>query len=209
MPREAPDSFFYREIRDFNIEFLALLGTARQASHGSVFGLERSLIEQIGQLPPPALEAMATTPCMLASLAGARRSLRTSRLAEPPPPADPGWEQEVRVFAARFVTYAWQVARRDSLHAVLCVGTAAASLMAQTSYRELHALSGRPTGQIEARFSNHPRFWSDLTYAARAGRADELALSRLAAIQLATAEFEALRRPGDAGPGSQALAARA
>ena len=40
MQREAPDMQFYAEIRDLNIEFLALVAEGRRCCHGPVFGLD-------------------------------------------------------------------------------------------------------------------------------------------------------------------------
>ena len=179
---------------DFNVEFLGLVAAARHACHGAAFGLERPIIERIGQLTPAQLEAMAATPCVLASLAGERLSARHSFLAEPPPAPDPVWAEEARVFAARFLTYAWQMVRRDSLHAVLCFGPAVDTLSVQMSYGELRLVARRELRQLEARFRDHPRFWIDLVRAAREGRSAELRMAQLAAIPLATAEMQAARR---------------
>jgi hypothetical protein len=194
MQREAPDSFFYREIKDFNIEFLGLVAAARHACHGAAFGLERPIIERIGLLSPTQLEAMASTPCLLASLASDRQAVRQSFLAEPPPAPDPVWVEESRLFAARLLTYAWQMMRRDSLHAVLCVGPATESLSAGMSYGEMRAVARRDLRQLEARFHGHPRFWLDLTLAARDGRNADLRMAQLASIALATGEMQGTRR---------------
>ena len=191
MQREAPDSHFYKEIMDFNIEFLGLVAAARLACHGSAFGLERPIIERIGMLTTGQLEAMAATPCLLASLSSDRASARMTFLAEPPPPPDPAWAEESRVFAARLLTYAWQMVRRDSLHAVLCVGPAVERLSPKTSYGELRQVARRDLRQLEARFHRHQRFWIDLARAARDGRSEELRVAQLAAIPLATAEMNA------------------
>ncbi|MBM4195575.1 MAG: hypothetical protein FJ197_00555 [Gammaproteobacteria bacterium] len=194
MQREAPDSLFYREIRDFNLEFLGLLAAAREAGHGAAFGLARPTIESIARLSAAQLEAMAMTPCMLASLAR-ERGLRVTRLAEPPVAADPRWMEDSRVFAARLLTYAWQVARRDSLHAVLCVGPAADVISPDMSYGELRALARGDLRRVEARFHEHPRFWPDLVRAARDGHAEEMRLAQLAAIPLATTDVGPPRPP--------------
>lgn len=66
MQREAPDTHFYAEISDFNLEFLGLLVEARQRCHGGVFGLDSAVVEQISRLNAAQLVAMAATPCLLA-----------------------------------------------------------------------------------------------------------------------------------------------
>ena len=69
MQREAPDTHFYAEMRDLNLEFLGLLAAGRQCCHGPVFGLDTAVVDQISRLDPPQLEAMAATPCLLAGFA--------------------------------------------------------------------------------------------------------------------------------------------
>jgi len=61
MQREAPDTHFYVEIRDFNLEFLGLVAEARQRCHGPVFGLDPAVIDQVGRMNPAQLEEMGAS----------------------------------------------------------------------------------------------------------------------------------------------------
>jgi hypothetical protein len=136
MQREPPDTHFYAEIRDLNLEFLGLLAAGRRCCHGPVFGLDTAVVDQISRLNPPQLEAMAVTPCLLAGFS-ASRPARAARIAEPPPAGDPEWSAHARLFAAGLLTYALQMARRDSLMAALCAGSAAGSLAGDTGFRDI------------------------------------------------------------------------
>jgi hypothetical protein len=193
MRREAPDTRFYSEIKDLNVEFLALVAAARDRCHGPVFGLDSAVVEHIGRLAPAQLEAMAETPCLLAGFAAARAPRFDSRVAEPAPVSDPQWTGRARLFAAGLLTYAWQVARRDSLRAALCIGPSAAALAGDTSFRDIRGYADRALLHLEARFRRSHRFWPDLVRAGREGHPERLQLARLTAIQLATAELRGAR----------------
>ncbi len=187
MQREAPDTHFYAEISDFNLEFLGLVAQARQRCHGAVFGLDTAVVEQVSRMNPAQLEAMAEAPCLLAGFAAGRGN-RPARIAEPAPTGDPEWAGHARLFAAGLLTYAWQMARRDSLRAALCIGPDAHRLAGNTSLRDIRGYADRALQHLEARFRAHARFWPDLVRATRDGRPERLLLARLTAIQLATLE---------------------
>ena len=52
MQCEAPDTHFYAEMRDFNLEFLALVAAGRSRCHGALFGLDVAVVEQISRFNP-------------------------------------------------------------------------------------------------------------------------------------------------------------
>lgn len=190
MRREAPDTRFYNEIKDLNIEFLGLIAAARDACHGAAFGLDSAVVGHIARLGPLQLEAIAETPCILAGFAEAA-ARPVSRVAEPAPSSDPEWTARARLFTAGLLTYAWQVSRSDALRAALCVGPAAATLAGDTRFRDIRGYADRALVHLQARFRRSGRFWPDLVRAARDGDPDRLHLARLTAIQLATAEVNA------------------
>jgi hypothetical protein len=187
MQREAPDSIFFREINDFNAEFLALLAAAATRYSGPMLGLDSAILEPIAKLSGAQLEAIAGTPCLLAGFAVARRQ-RALRVAESQPSTDAAWTEQARLFAAGLLTYAWQMARRDPLRAALCLGPQAQALVAGTTLRDIRSSAERNLQHLEARFASHSRFWPDLVRAARDGRPERIQLARLTAIQLATLE---------------------
>ena len=186
MQREAPDTHFYAEIRDFNVEFLGLVAAAVGRCHGPVFGLDPGVVEPIGRLDPSQLAAMAATPCLLAGFAA--RAPRPARVAEPPPAIDPEWAEQARLFAAGLFVYASRMARRDSLRAALCASGAVAAVAALPGGGDIRGHATRALQHLEARFSRHARFWPDLVRASRDGHAERLHLARLTAIQLAMSE---------------------
>jgi hypothetical protein len=187
MQREPPDTHFYAEVRDLNLEFLSLLAAGRRCCIGPVFGLDTAVVDQIARFNPAELDAMAATPCLLAGF-GANLGTRTVRIAEPPPAGDPEWGVHARLFAAGLLTYVLQMARRDALLAALCAGSAAGSLAGATGFRDIRGYAERALQHLEARFRRQSRFWPDLVRATRDGRPERLHLARLSAIQLATSE---------------------
>jgi hypothetical protein len=192
MRREAPDTHFYAEIRDLNLEFLGLIAAGKQCCHGPVFGLDAAIVEQISRFSRAELETMAATPCLLAGFGGGRGA-RPARIAEPSPSSDAQWVGHARLFAAGLLTYVLQMAGRDPLRAALCAGSTAGAPACGTAYRDICAGADRALERLEARFRRQTRFWPDLIRATRDGHPERLQLARLSAIQLAT--FEAGRRP--------------
>jgi hypothetical protein len=193
MQREAPDTHFYAEIRDFNLEFLGLVTAAKARCHGAVLGLDPGVVEALGRLDPAQLGEVAATPCLLAGFAP--RPSRPGRIAEPPPALDPDWAEQARLFAAGLLTYVSQMSR-DPLRAALCASAGMTTIAAAPGARDLRGDAHRALQHLEARFSRHARFWPDLVRASRDGHPERLHLARLTAIQLAMSE----RRPGGATP---------
>jgi hypothetical protein len=195
MEREAPDKHFYAEMRDLNLEFLALLAQCRHRPAGApLFGLDAAVLEPLGRLGAVQLEAMAATPCLLAGFrATPPRGL--ARVAEPRPGEEPGCCADARVFAASLLTYAWQMARRDPLRAALCAGAPRDEPATGLRFRDIPGYASRALLHLEARFCRHARFWPDLVRAARDGQSQRMELARLTAIQLAVSETGLPRRP--------------
>ncbi len=206
MRREAPDTHFYAEIRDLNLEFLGLVAAGRRHCHGSIFGLDAGVVDPISRFSRAQLEAMAATPCLLAGFATSRGA-RAIRIAEPPPAADPDWSAHARLFAAELLTYVLQMRRRDPLRAALCASIAAGSLAGtlagDSAYRDIRGYADRALQHLEARFRRQTRFWPDLVRATREGHPERLQLARLSAIQLATSE--AGRPAPDAAPATRVV----
>jgi hypothetical protein len=194
MDRKAPDTHFYAELRDMNLEFLGLVARGGRPPGGSLFGLDAAVVDQVARFSAAQLEAMAGTPCLLAGFRAAPPRV-LARVAEPSPGESPLWAEQARVFAASLLTYTSQMARRDPLRAALCTGPAMDVPAAGLRFRDIQGYANRALLHLEARFCRHPRFWPDLVRTAREGHAARLELARLTAIQLASAEVGASRRP--------------
>lgn len=193
MRREAPDTRFFFEIKDFNMEFLTLLAAAPDHGPQGLFGLDGAIVSQVARMTPGQLETMADVPCLLAGF-GTRRSREPAGVAEPSPAMQAAaWAGHARLFAAELLTYTWQMARRDPLRAALCLGADALPLVDKASVRDIHVYANRALQHLQARFLGHWRFWPDLVCATREGRTERIQLARLTAIQAAT--LEARRRP--------------
>lgn len=206
MQCEAPDTRFYAEIRDMNLEFLGLVAAGRARCHGPVFGLDSAVVDQLVRLNPVQLEAIATTPCLLAAFATARSRGGAAWIAESPPIGDAQWADQTRLFGAGLLTYIWQMSRRDSLRAALCAGPAAATLVGALSFREIRGHADLALQRLEARFRRPTRFWPDLIRATRDGHEERMHLARLTAIQLATSEAGQSPWPVPWNPAPRALA---
>jgi hypothetical protein len=205
MRREAPDTRFFREIQDFNLEFLGLVATAWSSSQRPVFGLDSSVMEPLAHLNSEQMEAIAAAPCLLAGFSSTRRA-RAPRIAEPGPSDDGGWSEQARLFAAGLLTYCWQMARRDPLRAALCVGSEAQALVGGATVRDIRGYADRALQHLEARFCAHTRFWPDLVRATRDNHPERLQLARLTAIQAAT--LEAGRRSVQSQSGTLSVSVR-
>ena len=196
MRPEAPDTRFYAELRDLNREFLRLVVDGRRHRSGSLFGLDAAIADQIARLTAPQLQGVAETRCLLAGLGRPARQFEVLGIAETRPDGtDPRWLDAARVFAASLVTYAWQVVRRDSLRAALCLGPLAAEFR-ELEFREAQRYSAVALLHLEARFHQHQRLWPDLVRAARDGNEEGLRLARLGAVQLALSDTATRRLPG-------------
>ncbi len=194
MPREAPDRHFYAEMRDLNLEFLTLVARCRPRPGAGLFGLDAAVMGSLGHLSAAQFEAIAATPCLLASFRALPRH-GLSQVAEPPLADDPAWGGDTRVFAAGLLTYLWQIAGRDRLQAALCAGLQAEASATGLRFRDIPGCASRALLNLEARFCRQARFWPDLVRAAREGEPRRLELLRLTALQLAVAEAGSVRQP--------------
>lgn len=185
---EAPDSLFYAEIRDFNLQFLRLIASVRQTRPDAQFGLDPVIAETIGRFNVAQLEAVAATPCLLARF---NPTPRTGLYVAESAATD--WDERARLFATGLLTFLGQMARRDPLQAALCLGGAEELLARDGPFRDIRSQADRALQHLEARFRRNQRFWPDLIQAARDGHSEQLQLARLAAIQLTSSEGMGLR----------------
>jgi len=190
MQCEGPDTQFFAEIRELNLEFVELLAQARDRGEVSVFGLDSALLDAIRRLGHAQREAIAATPCLLAGFHAGNAGAVALGVAEPLPGHHAQWITAARLFAAGVLGYAWQMARRDRLRAALCAGPVASMLAGKMSFREMRGTAEHALQRLEARFHGRHRFWPDLISAARDGHAGRLDLARLTAIQLAIGELD-------------------
>ncbi len=190
MQCEGPDTQFFAELRELNLEFLELLVQARDRGEASVFGLDSAVLDAIRRLAGAQREAIAATPCLLAGFRAGNAGRVALGVAEPLPERHAQWVTAARLFAAGVLGYAWQMARRDPLRAALCAGPVASTLAGQMSFREMRGAGEQALQKMEARFHGRSRFWPDLVSAARDGHDARLDLARLTAIQLAIGELD-------------------
>jgi hypothetical protein len=188
MRPEPPDSRFYAEITDLNLEFLRLVADSRRHRAEAVFGLEPTIADLIARLTSAQLLAIAETRCLLAGLRQPLRLFAATGVAEARGElSDRRWLEAAQVFAAGLITYAWQVARRDPLRATLCLGALAPEFR-ELGFRDAQRYSAAAPGHLEARFHAHSRLWTDLVTAAYRGGEDRLRLARLGVVQVALSD---------------------
>lgn len=193
MQCKPPDTRFYDDLKDLNVEFLNLIVAHGHSWQKPVLGLDAGSASALRRLSDSELAFIATAPGLLAGFT-----------VLPPPPgvsepradlhqSDERWLESTRLFCIGMMTYLWQMARRDHLVAVLCVGPATGRVgcLAELSFREIQGSADRAMSQLNARFGGHPTFWPDLIRAARSEDPELKDLSRLSIIPLTLAEHQA------------------
>ena len=179
---EAPDLRFYTELRELNRGFLDLLIDGQQGSR-PVLGLAAAIVDQLRLLPAAELDAVAATPCLLATLMAGAAPAVQSGVRDGGEFREARWNEATRVYAASLSTYIWQTVPRGPLLAALC-GAAGNQHDGPGTYA-LTAVGRGEHRLPDARFRRHPRFWPDLVSAASTGNPERLRLARLTAVQLA------------------------
>ena len=185
MQRRWPDTQIRREIHEFNREFLNLLCSA--CSSGTAYGLDSPVRQRLRQLNATQLQAIAETPCLLASFATLPPRIVSRGVADVPLPAPHGAEADAaQIFAAALLVWLLHTVRQDRLLAALCVGPGRLGIDHLTSagFRDLQRTAASATGCLEARFCRHPRLWPDLVRAASATDVQLLTATRLSVVQL-------------------------
>lgn len=181
---EAPDLRFYGELQDLNREFLHLIIEGRQGSR-PVLGLAPEVAGRLCQFEAPQLDAVAATPCLLATLAASAAEPFTTGVRDGSEFGEARWVEATRVYAASLGTYVWQTAPRGALLAALCgAPPVAAGQPVPAAAGTVRAFARVENRRLEARFHRHPRFWPDLVAAAAAGNAERMRLAQLTAVQL-------------------------
>jgi hypothetical protein len=189
---KCPDLAIYREIAEFNREFVCLLIHPAAPVHDGLFGLRLEWLQALRLQTAHQQECIGHVPCLLIDL-------------EPPPSEargitespvilvhDPIWEEQVKVFTSGVLTYLWRVVRTDPLAARLCLGVRPGVLekLAVMNLREIREFSAMAPVELKARFTSSPRFWPDLVRAGRDADPDRAMVARLAALPLLVAQAE-------------------
>jgi hypothetical protein len=186
---KAPDKRFFAELTDLNTEFLALLTRATDFPGGGLFGVDSAIMLQMQSLSLRQRAFIAGAPTLLAGFS----SLPPGSVIEDGSPPASGIPTDSQVsavtFSAGLMTYLWQMARRDSLTAALCVGVASQDVerLAALSFGDIQSSTRWAARRLQARFSDHPRFWPDLIRAARRGEGAVQRVYRLSGIPLSFA----------------------
>lgn len=190
---KPPDTDFYSELFDLNVEFLQLLKAGAPGLDGSLLGLNRTAAAGLARLGSEQLAYIARTPVLLAGFSGWPGDHfigDTGRAGN-----DPGWIDEARLYCASLMTYLWQMARRDSLIGGLCFGVSDElnARFATTGFRDICSSAQFAVVRLEARFGRHPRFWTDLIRAAGSGDSTIRRVARLSSLTIELAG----QRPGN------------
>jgi len=194
MYREYSDTRIYSDLADLNRGFLDLLVEPASLRGFSPFGLDAAIVDQLRQLSPPELEAIAGTPGLLACFSRFAPAAH-HQVAETPAVALRGqsaWRESARLFATGLSTYLRQMERRGwsrcALGPVSGTGSDESVPIAHLDFARIRPSADLAVDRLRARFSAHPSFWVDLIHSARSGNEDFQVLSRLTIIPLALAE---------------------
>ena len=166
---EPPDKHFFTEIRDLNLEFLALIADPHGGEAAvQLLGFSAPAAAQLRRLSDEERGFVAGVPGLLA---GFRRLPARFGVADAAPMGglDSDWLGSATVFSAALMTYLWQVAQRDRLLTALCVGPDSETRreLRAITFRDIQSGAFCAVGQLRARLGRHPHWWQDLLNAAR------------------------------------------
>jgi hypothetical protein len=189
MQWKHPDTRLHDDINALNREFLRLLVHAECPREAVVFGLQPHCVSSLRRLTGSQLEAIALSPCLLATLHFGQANYSDSPIIKEQTPthaASPDWYSDVRVFVAEALTYIKQVSHRDTLAAAFCVGLDkdAADELLQLSFSRVRDVADNAESLLRARFHDHPNFWCDLIRGCAAPDTDLQLVSRLSILPL-------------------------
>ncbi len=164
---ESPDRQFFAEVRDLNLEFLALVADTRAGeSAWRLLGLAPHSARHLRNLSDSERQFMATVPALLAGFSRSPAALRVAEQTLPDGELEPGWLAAATLFSNGLLTYLWQLARTDRLRIALCIGPGRglrADLQA-IGFRDIQACAAQAVPDLRVR---HPGWWADLITAAR------------------------------------------
>jgi|GEM_PF-1470670 len=198
MQQISPDLGRYPEIIEFNREFIQLLTGVSAPEQDQLFGMPLELLRELRSAGDDFNALVDQMPCLLVELSPLIDHFISSPAAsrntcnEPRPPEHDSWRTDVRVYTVGLLTYVWAAVRRDPDAARLYLGLRAESIaaLAQMTLSELRQLAEHSPDSLRARFTTHPRFWSDLISVSRLTHTDidTSAIARLTALPLLVAQ---------------------
>jgi hypothetical protein len=197
MQQISPDMGSYPEIVQFNREFIQLLTGTGAPEQDGLFGMPLECLAALREAGEELDALVDQVPCLLVELSPLIDQLLTPPAAsrnacnEPRPSGHDSWRTDVRVYTVGLLTYVWAAVRRDPDAARLYLGLRSESIaaLATMNLKQLRLLAEYSPDRLRARFTSHPRFWSDLISVSRLRHADSAtsAVARLAALPLLVA----------------------
>jgi hypothetical protein len=186
------DLRMYADLADLNRGFLGLLTEPGSRQAVPTYGLDAAIVDQLRRLSPQELEFIAGTPGLLAcfSRLPAAALLQVAEMPVIHRSEQSDLRESARLYAIGLLTYLWQMEQRDWPCCALCAGSAekGSGLLGKFDFAQIRASADFAVGQLRARFTNHPSFWTDLIRSARSGDEDFQLLSQLTIIPLVLAE---------------------
>ena len=197
MLSEPSDIHNYAEWTGWNREFLRLITDFGHHDGQPMFSLPPAVIDQLKSLTLKQRHQLASTPGLLVCFV-APADCKSMKVADAPPaPAatNPQWRHAVGVFVSALLTYLWKTDYRRVRGAQDLAGQQFLSNVHQSeqpqNFPPVLDITERAVDQLQARFHDHPTFWTDLIHGIQMDNAEFCTLSQLTYIPLAVAEESA------------------
>ncbi len=186
------DMRMYADLLDLNRGFLGLLTEPGPHRAVPTYGLDAAIVDQLRRLSPEELEFIAGTPGLLACFSRLPPAslLQVAEMPVIHSSEQSGWRESARLYVTGLLTYFWQMEQHNWPFCALCAGSAerGSGSLGEFDFARIRASADFAVGQLRARFTNHPSFWTDLIRSARSGNEDFQMLSQLTIIPLVLAE---------------------
>ncbi len=180
------------EILAINREFLALVTDPALPDGQPVCGLDADVVTRLRSFAPEQLDAVATTPVLLADFAvlpgrDVAEAAEHYRVTNSATPAT--WCARMRDFAYCLLTSVWQLSRQPTIAAPVRLGLEEPCLraLARLDFSDLLGRAGNVCTTLRAVHADNPHCWSALIAAVGSGDRRRIDAARLSFIPLTVA----------------------
>ena len=169
------------DIRSLNRGFLSLLTSYRCSAASRLLGLDEAVFEQLRSLSPQQLDAIAQTPGLLVQFSSEPSVLKIAD-AGPRSEINRRWVAAAQLYTICLLTWLKQLDSRvrDSYP----IGQACFGAIPIVDFCAIDREADTATSRLQARFADHPFFWSHLVRGATLNDPELLTLAQLSIIPM-------------------------